>query len=390
MGLLFIILFIVGVIIIFYAMVGYPVFLKILQIVIKPRPIEKNNEFEPKVSYMIVAHNEENVIREKLENAIQLDYPNEKLQIIVASDNSTDKTSDIVKEFIECNKQFNIMLYCSKEHMGKTNAQNEAQKQCSGEILVMTDANTILKRNAIREIVSSFSDDKIVYVCGKLEYSNAGSNITSESESTYWNLDLFMRDIESRICTITAGNGALYAVRNSEYLDVKPIYCHDSIMPFVYGKKGKRAVFNPDAVAYEKAGETNEDEYKRKVRMNRDILDMLNWGISVLNPFRYGWFAIFYFGHRTCRYSIWLAHLMVFIASIAFAIEDSYFGLFLVVLQILFFVCSYFASRGKVVNNRLISLGCYYGMTVLAQFNGVINIMTGKAKPVWDKATTTR
>lgn len=390
MELLLIFLFLIGFFIIFYAMVGYPFLLKLLQVVLKPQAIKKNKLYEPNVSYMIVAHNEEKVIKQKLENAIQLDYPKDKFQIIVASDNSTDRTNDIVKDFIVTHDKFNITVYSTKEHKGKTNAQNEAQKHTSGEILVMTDANTILRKNAIRELVSSFSGNEIVYVCGKLEYLNAKFNSTSESESTYWNLDLFMRDTESRIKTITAGNGALYAVRNSDYIDVDPIYCHDSIMPFIYGKKGKRAVFNPDAIAYEKAGETNEDEYKRKVRMNRDILDMLRWGLSVINPFRYGWFSVFYFGHRTCRYSIWLAHIIVFIWSFLFAFIGHYIGWILLVAQILFFVCSYLASKGKIVKNRIISLACYYGMTVLAQFRGVINIVTGKAKPVWDKADSTR
>ena len=386
-----IICFCVSAFIVFYAMLGYPLFLKLIQRIKKPAENKKDLRYEPTVSYMIVAHNEEAVIENKLDNAIHLDYPIEKLQIIVASDNSTDNTNKIVESFIDKHKQFNIVLYCSKEHKGKTNAQNEAQKLATGEILVMTDANTILKVDAIRELISYFASDDIAYVCGKLDYSNSGDNSTSNSESTYWNLDLFMRDIESRIKSITAGNGALYAIRNEAYIDFNPIYCHDSIMPYTYGKQGKRALFNPDAIAYEKAGETNEDEYKRKVRMNRDILDMLLWGLSLANPFKYGWLSVFFFGHRTCRYLIWLAHIIMLISSIILMCLGSVVGLILTIVQIFCFLLSWLSIKGKVrFKSSLLRFSCYYGMTVIAQIHGVINIMTGKAKPVWEKAESTR
>lgn len=386
-----IVLFLFGGTIVFYAMVGYPLFLMILRLIIKPESNRFINEYEPTVSFMIVAHNEEAVILQKLKNAVSLDYPTEKLQIIVASDNSTDRTNNIVEKFIETHQENNILLYCSKDHKGKTNAQNEAQKQSTGEILVMTDANTILKRDAIRELVSYFSEDDIVYVCGKLEYTNSEGNSTSNSESTYWDFDMQMRDIESRIKTITAGNGALYAIKNECYIDYNPIYCHDSIMPFTYGKEKKRALFNPNAIAYEKAGETNEDEYKRKVRMNRDILDMLSWGLSVLNPIKYGWFGVFYFGHRTCRYLVWLAHIMMLVASFGLAMEGSIVGIVLTVGQVLFFVVSLVTIKSrKQIKLGVLHLVCYYGMTVIAQMHGVVNIITGKAKPVWEKAESTR
>ena len=255
----------------------------------------------------------------------------------------------------------------------------------------MTDANTLLEKDAIRQLVSYFTSDDIVYVCGKLEYSNSGDNCTSNSESTYWNLDLYMRDIESRIKSITAGNGALYAIRNKEYIDFDPIYCHDSIMPFTYGKMGKRALFNPKATAYEKAGENNGEEYKRKVRMNRDLLDMLSWGFSVSNPFRYGWFSIFYFGHRTCRYLIWLAHIVMIIATIGLTAMGSKIGALLTIAQIIFFAISWMSIHHKIqFRSSLLRFCFYYGMTVLAQIHGVINIITGKAKPVWEKAESTR
>ena len=375
--------------VIFFAMIGYPLLLSLLDKILKPLPIKKDFEFEPTVSYMIVAHNEESVILKKLKNTLEIDYPKEKLQIIVASDNSTDGTNSIVKNFIERNSSYNIFLYCSKKHKGKTNAQNEAQKISNGEILVMTDANTMIKSDAIKELVACFTEPNIVYVSGRLIYSNKDDNATSNSESTYWDLDLRMRDVESRFWSITAGNGALYACRNSEYVDFDPITCHDSIMPFTYSKQGKRALFNPDAIAVEKAGENNNDEYKRKVRMNRDIIDMLFWGATVINPFRYHWFSLFYFGHRTCRYSLWLAHLLMVFSSFLLYYYGFFPGLIFAIMQIIFFSLAIFVLKYG-TNNKLLHLVGYYGMTVFSQLHGVYNIIFGKAKPVWEKAKSTR
>lgn len=383
------IVFLLSAFIVVYAMVGYPLLLKFLDKLLKPKPLEKIDDYEPTVTYMIVAHNEEAVIEKKLENAIQLDYSKEKMQILVASDNSTDSTNSIVESFIKKHPERNIVLYCSKEHKGKTNAQNEAQKKATGEILVLTDANTILRLDAIKQMVSSFSSDEIVYVCGKLVYSNSDDNLTSNSESTYWDMDLSMRDIESRIWTITAGNGALYACRNNLYIDFEPISCHDSIMPFTYSKQGKRALFNPDAIAVEKAGETYEDEYKRKVRMNRDLFDMLSWGFSVLNPFKYRWFGFFYFGHRTCRYLIWAAHILLLISSLGLALGGVTIFWVAFGLQIGFFLLAAIAIKSN-ANTSIIRMVGYYGMTVFAQINAVWNILTGKAKPTWEKAESTR
>lgn len=374
---------------VFYAMIGYPVFLLIAFKIKKPPKLDKLSDYEPTVSYMIVAHNEEKVIEKKLKNALEIDYPKEKLQIIVASDFCTDSTDEIVEKFIKENNDYNIVLYKAKEHKGKTNAQNEAQKVATGEILVMTDANALFDSKAIRELVSSFTNKKIVYVCGKLVYTNE-DNDTSATESSYWNLDMKLRDIESRLQTITAGNGSIYAVRNSEYIDVKPIDCHDSAMPYIYSLENKKAVFNPDAISYEKAGETNTDEFKRKVRMNRTILNIFIDCWKPMNIFKYKWFSVFYFGHRTCRYLIWLNHLIFFITSVVFTAIGYYIaGGILVGLQILALLIGLISKNYNFKFKPFRILG-YYVMTVLAQLVGAVRQLSGKSKPTWEKAESTR
>ena len=374
--------------VIFWAMIGYPASLVILNKLLKKRN-KKDTSYEPTVTIMVVAHNEEKVIAEKLQNLLDTDYPADKLEFLIASDFSTDKTDEIVEEFIAAHPERRIRIHKSVNHFGKTNAQNETQELCDTEILVMTDANAMFEPNAVRELVSYFTDPFIAYVSGQLRYMNTEGNKTANSEGFYWKLDLMCRNIESRFQTITAGNGAIYAVRNKDYEKIPPIECHDSSFPIVYALEKKRAIYNPEAIAYEKAGEVNEDEFKRKVRMNRIILRGICPDIRVFNVFSYRWFSYFYFGHRTCRYLLWLMHLLALVINIPLAFFGGWFWKVILGLQVMFYLVALFGWITK-NGNRIVKIVTYYCMTVIAQWKGIINVLTGKAKPVWEKAESTR
>lgn len=382
------IIFWIAVFIIFWAMIGYPASLVILNKLFK-KSNKRDDGYEPTVTIMVVAHNEEKVIGEKLQNLLDTDYPTDKLEFLIASDFSTDKTDEIVEKFIAEHPERRIRIHKSVNHFGKTNAQNETQELCDTEILVMTDANAIFETNAVRELVSYFTDSNIAYVSGQLRYMNTEGNKTASSEGFYWKLDLMCRNIESRFQTITAGNGAIYAVRNKDYKRIPPIECHDSSFPIVYALEKKRAIYNPDAIAYEKAGEVDEDEFKRKVRMNRIIIKGIMPDVRVLNVFSYHWFSYFYFGHRTCRYLLWLMHTVVFLINIPLAICCGWIWKVLLALQFVFYLIALIGWKTK-SENRIVKIIAYYCMTVVAQWKGVINIISGKAKPVWEKAESTR
>lgn len=370
--------------VIFWAVVGYPISLIVLKLLYRMRRLKKDFSYLPTVTVMVVVHNEERIIETKLENLIQLDYPYEKIDYIITSDHSTDRTNDIVREFKSKHPEMKLLLYEVNERRGKTNAQNEAQKLVKSEILIMTDANSILKEDAVRELVSTFTADDICYVAGKLVIVNSEVNEVAALEKTYWDRDTKLRNIESIIQTITAGNGAIYACRNKEYFDFDPIRSHDGAMPRHFALQKKRALFNPDAIAFEKASQVINDEFKRKVRMNRGILKNILPDIRILNIFKYRWYSYFYFGHRTCRYLLWLAHLLLF-ATNFFLITESWIYSASFVFQCCFIVISFFK-----MNNKLFKFANYYCMTILAQWVGVFNILTGRAKPFWEKAESTR
>lgn len=373
--------------IIFWAMIGYPYSLRLINKFYKERKLIKDYSLQPTVTVMVVAHNEEKVIVEKLNNIIQLDYPKHLIEFLIASDNSTDNTNKYVKEFIKEHSDKNIRLFEVKDRKGKTNAQNEAQKVVNTEFLVMTDANSMMDKNSVKELMSAFTSTDIAYVTGRLSFINHDTDI-SNAESTYWDSDLIVREVESRIQTITAGNGALYACRTKDYYDFNPIKSHDSAMPLHFALKGERAICNHDAIAFEKAGETIEDEFGRKIRMNRRILDKILPDIRLLNIFKYKWFSYFYFGHRTCRYLLWLSHFIVFITNILL-ISEHWLYIFIFIGQLLFYILALIKLATK-SNNKYITLIYYYCVTLIAQWVGVYNILTGKAKPFWEKAESTR
>ncbi|MFW6015828.1 MAG: glycosyltransferase family 2 protein [bacterium] len=386
------ILFWLSLVLILHTFIIYPLSLMVVEKFYKQRDnITLRNNYIPNVSFIIAAHNEEKVIKNKLENTLKLNYSPHNLEIIVASDNSNDNTNKIIKKFINDHKGKNdpkIKLYIVKERKGKTNAQNEAVREASGEILAFSDANTMWKEDSLKKLVVAFKDNDIGYICGRLQYINDYHNLTAESESTYWNYDLKIREWESKIASITAGNGAIYAIRKSDYEEIDPIRCHDGNMPSIMVIKNKKAKYIKEAVAFEKAGETIEDEFKRKVRMFRGLPWNKYTKLSRYNFFKHGWFSYFYFSHRFLRQSLYMLHLLLLFSNIY--IYDIHFIYQLCLIgQVLFYSL---AIMGFVTNikNKLFSLPYYYSMTIIAQFIAVCKSLLGKNKAFWEKAESTR
>lgn len=376
-----------SIILILFTFIGYPLSLYIINKLLK-RENHADTSLRPYVSIIVPAHNEENVIEKKLNNLISLNYPRELMEIIISSDNSTDNTNEIVNNFIKKNKDYNIVLHEVKERKGKTNAQNEAVRIAKGEILVFSDANAILDKDAIIHLVSSFTSDDIIYVAGKLKYVNTNEHNSSATEGKYWAYDLFMRKMESNIKTITAGNGAIYAIRKNEYIEVDPIRCHDAAIPLEAALRGKRALYNEKAIAYEKAGETSKDEFKRKVRMFRGGIRSLYTNLQKYNFFKYGWFSYFYFGHRACRRALFIFHILCFVSNALLVKESSFYAL-LFFIQCMFYLLAAMKMIFR-LNSKLFYYPYYYCMTLAAQLVGTYNHITGKSKPFWEKAESTR
>ena len=369
---------------IFYPMIGYPLTLLLLDKIIKRKNI-KDYTYKPKVSVIISAYNEEKVIEKKLNNFIKTDYPD--FEVIIANDASNDKTVELCENFIKSHPNFDIRVNTVRNHLGKTNAQDEAVEVAKGEILVFSDANSIFKEDAISELVSYFTSDDIEYVCGSLIYKE-DETASVVAENTYWNMELTMRKIESNIKTIAAGNGAIYACRKKDYRNYDLVSSHDYEMPLHAALNGKRALYNEDALAFEKAGSTTSDEFKRKVRMQRRILTNIRTNLRRLNIFKYGWFSFFHFNHKTLRFLQAFFHIVLFISNI-FLIRQGFIYKLILLGQVAFLILAILGQISK-AKNKIVYFPRYYSMMMLAQILGAKNELTGKSAATWEKAESTR
>ena len=263
----------------------------------------------PPVALIVAAHDEERVIAERLENALALDYA--QLEVIVSLDGSTDGTRAIVESY--AHRGVKLLI---NERGGKVAAQNAGVRATDAEVLAFSDANSMWAPDALRRLVAVLGDPEVGYVCGRLRLvDTSGENL----EGQYWRYELWLREQESRLGSITAGNGAIYAVRRSAYVELPATSSHDIGLPFRLRRAGLRAVYEPGAVAVEPAAPTTSDEWSRKVRMlSRSWGDLLLGGM--LDPRRQppGYFVAL-LSHRLLRYSSGLLHVALLACCIALA-----------------------------------------------------------------------
>jgi cellulose synthase/poly-beta-1,6-N-acetylglucosamine synthase-like glycosyltransferase len=261
----------------------------------------------PRVSLIIPAYDEEEVIERKIANARALDYPAECLEIVVASDGSSDRTAELARAA-------GADRVLELHRGGKVAALNQAVRGSEGAILAFSDANSYWRRDALGRLVGRFADGRVGYACGQVRFEGGeGGN----QEGLYWRYEMAVRSRETRLAGITAGNGAIYAVRREAYIELDPSRGQDIGFPFELTKRGWRAVYEPEAVAEEKMAPTVEGEFRRKRRMMWGLWDvMLRWGM--LDPRGYGpAYALEIYSHRLLRYLTPWLHLVAFGVNIA-------------------------------------------------------------------------
>jgi cellulose synthase/poly-beta-1,6-N-acetylglucosamine synthase-like glycosyltransferase len=265
----------------------------------------------PSVTIVVAAHDERDVIARRVENLLALDYPPELVEIVVASDASADGTDEIVGEIAAREPRVRL-LPCPRG--GKVAAQNLAVRESRGEILAFSDANAGWEPGALRRLVRSFADPEVAYVCGRLRLQGAdGTN----REGAYWRYETWLREQESALGSITGGNGAIYAVRREDYVDVDPRFGHDLSFPYLMVQRGRRAVFEPEALAFEKPSRDLEDEYRRKVRMFEHCWLIVHRGrmFERVPPL----YLSALVSHRLFRYGSGILHLALLGSSLALA-----------------------------------------------------------------------
>ena len=324
-------------------------------------------DVEPTVTVVVAAYNEETVIARRIENLLELDYPREKLRIVVSSDASSDRTEEIAL-------QYPGVQVIPNPRGGKVAAQDRAVRQTDGEIVAFSDANCTWSRDALRKLVRSFADSDVAYVCGQLRILRAdGSN----QEGAYWRYEMAVRAAESQLASVTGGNGSIYAVRRSDYVEVDPRFGHDLSLPYLMVQRGRRAVYTPSAEAWEKPTPTNETEYRRKVRMFEHCWLIVLRG-KMLRRLGLG-YGVEIVSHRHLRYGSGILHLVLLVTSLALVtrgwVYDVVLGAQLVLLVA--------ALAG-------VAIARYYVLITWATLVALVNYLRRGVPATWEAAEGTR
>jgi cellulose synthase/poly-beta-1,6-N-acetylglucosamine synthase-like glycosyltransferase len=327
----------------------------------------------PRVTVTVAAHDEEAVIERRLENLLALDYPRELFEIVVASDASTDRTDELV-EAVAAGEPRVRLLRCPRG--GKVAAQNLAVRGSEAEIVAFSDANATWASDALRLLVRSFADPDVAYVCGRLVLTDAAG---TNREGVYWRFETWLREQESALGSVTGGNGAIYALRRSDYVEVDPRFGHDLSLPYVMVQRGRRAVYDREAVALERPTPGIGTEYRRKVRMFEHCWLIVARGrmLRRLPPL----YLAEILSHRHLRYASGLLHVVLLGANIALVaaragwVYDVALG-----LQLAFFAVA--LARP--------SLPRYYALVTWATVVALWNYVRRGVPATWDAAEGTR
>jgi glycosyltransferase involved in cell wall biosynthesis len=361
-----------------YAQVGYPLLLELLGRLRRGRSLAAGvaNDSEPSVSLVIAAHREAEIIEAKVANARALDWPADRLEVIVACDGSPDDTPARARAA-------GADLVLELPWGGKVRAQDAAVGRAGGELLAFSDANALWEPGALRALAAPFADERVGYACGQVRFVNEGG---TNQEGLYWRYEMAIRARESQLASVTAGNGAIYAVRPEAYLHVDPIMGHDLSLPFNMVKRGWRAVYAPTARATEKMVPTVEGEFARKRRMMSHAWPIVLRG-GLLSPRGYPpLYALMVASHRVLRYATPFLHPVALVANAALLGEGwVYVAAFAIQLAVLAA-----AIAGRVVRVRPLLVARYYVLTTASMAAGLWDYLRHGTPAGWSPPEGTR
>jgi cellulose synthase/poly-beta-1,6-N-acetylglucosamine synthase-like glycosyltransferase len=372
-----VIIFWVSAALLVYTQVGYGLLLALLGRLVPRRAVAAGWDGQlPDVTAIVAAYNEQEVIAQRITNLRSLDYPPDRLEVIVASDGSSDHT-------VSRAQAAGADVVLDLPRGGKIRAQDAAVEQAGGELLVFSDANAVWDRDALKRLVGAFGDPRIGYVCGDVRFLDAGG---TNQEGLYWRYEMWLRRMESGLSSVTSGNGAIYATRRDAYLKVDPLAGHDLSFPFNMVKRGWRAIYVTEARATEKMAPSIEGEFARKRRMARRTWPTV-FGSGLMSPRGYSpLYALMILSHRVLRYLVPFLHVPALALNIALLGQGWVYTATLV-LQLTLLSA---AALAPLVPARLLLVARYYVVTNWALAAGLWDWLRGERSPTWETVEGTR
>ncbi len=385
------ILFWICLFLVFYTYIGYGIVLWVavkVKELFSPRRVLELPETLPEVTLFITAYNEEKVVDEKMENSLSLDYPKDKLKIVWVTDGSTDKTNEKLAAYPGVNVLF------QPERKGKTAAINRGMPFITTPIVVFTDANTRLNREAIKEIVKAFTDPKTGCVAGEKRISvDEADTAASGGEGFYWRYESTLKELDSRLYSAVGAAGELFAIRASLFEEMpEDTLLDDFILSLHIARKGYRIAYCKNAYAMESASLNMEEEEKRKVRIAAGGIQAVQRLRPLLNIFRYGCLSFQYISHRVLRWTITPIALFLLVPLNVVLIISGAAPAWLYQLfaagQALFYLTAgigwYLAQHA--VKNKILFIPYYFLFMNVNVFKGMIYLKNFKGNAAWEKA----
>ena len=365
-----------------YAYIGYPVLIFALSR-LYAFPVKKA-EILPRVSLLIAAHNEEHDIEAKLENALALDYPAQSLEIVVASDCSTDRTNELVRRFAESHPDRVIRLYEQTQHLGKTIAQNAAVSLTTGEILIFSDATTMYRTDVPRKMVRAFADPTVGCVAGQLIYVDRKSTVVGDGCKSYWGYEKFIKQCESEVCSLIGVSGCLYAVRRSCHQKLANDMIDDFVIATEIRLQGLRTVYEPEAIAMEDTNKKGKDEFRMRVRVIMQTFSALQRYPQVMRISEQGIYAFQMLSHKVMRYLVPAFLLVLWLVNPLLVTAHPFYR-WAFYAQMAAYGLAAFGWLFDKLGIRLgpLSLPYYFVLANLAVVKAFFKFMRGESRVVW-------
>ncbi len=360
--------------------VGYPLLSMMLGRMVRPEKPDGLSEW-PSLTMVISAYNEETVISEKLANCMALEYPREKLRIVVISDASDDRTDEIVKNYGDAR----VSLIRVEGRRGKTHGISVVVPTLDSEIVVFSDANAIYRSDALLKLVAHFADEKVGYVVGNAQYYKEQQSSAGEQESAYWDMEVRLKMYESRLSSVVGGDGAIYAIRRVLFRKMDDDDINDFVNPLQIIIQGYRGIFEPEAVCYEHTADSFDKEIGRKRRIvNRSWRGLMK-NKSVLNPFKTGFHAFQVFSHKMLRWLGGIFLLALFVINL-FLWQEHWLYQLTLAGQVLLFMLAFtgwIMVRRKGSAPFIFSTPYYFIAVNIASILGIIDNYLGKKYTTW-------
>jgi cellulose synthase/poly-beta-1,6-N-acetylglucosamine synthase-like glycosyltransferase len=362
-----------------YTYAGYPLLLLIMSR-LRPREVRRG-AFEPSISVIVTAYNEERDLAAKLENTLALDYPRELLEIIVASDCSTDRTDEIARAFADRG----VRLVRQPQRLGKTAAQNMAVAEARGEIILFSDATSLYERDVLRVMMPSFADPTVGCVAGRLIYVDPADSRVGRGARSYWGYETFLKTHESRIFSLIGASGCLYAVRRSAYVPLYAEACSDFIIATKMVEQNLRAVYEPAAVCTEETNRQTDKELKMRVRVIAQTFNDLWRHRAMMNPLRSGFYAVQLLSHKVMRYAVPF-FLIAILATSGMLARSSVVYLIVFVSQVGCYLgaLSALMLERAGVHSRVLALPQYFVLSNLAAVIACYQFLRGERYAHWE------